>query len=248
LKTLLVIPARLHSTRLPEKMLLNRTGKPLLQHTWEAITTSQLADKIIVATDSERIAEAVSLFGGNVVLTDSRHASGTDRLGEVAQRFPDYQILVNVQGDEPEIAAADVDSAIRLVLQNESCDMATLATHLPEGEQLVNPATVKVVFDRRQRALYFSRAPIPWPRDGFESVAAHQPDTWFQHIGIYVYRRETLLELIDCPRPPCEVAESLEQLRALHLGKSILVGIVPHATRGIDTPEDYEAFVRRNST
>ena len=246
MKTLIVIPARLASTRLPEKLLLSETGKPLIQHTYEAAAKSKIADEILVAADDPKIVEAVSAFDGNVTITRSDHQSGTDRLAEIAERRPDVQLFINVQGDEPEIDAADIDLAARLLQDNPHADMATLATPIDDADAFANPSNVKVVFDQNQRALYFSRSPVPYPRGGFDkTVDDFAGGVFFQHVGLYVYRREMLLELTRTPRPPMEIAESLEQLRALHLGKEILVAVTPHNASGIDTVEDYQAFVSR---
>ncbi len=245
MKTLIVIPARLESTRLPRKMLLSETGRTLVEHTWEAARRATLADELVVAVDDTSVADAVSAFGGTAINTLRNHASGTDRLAEVARMRPEFDLLVNVQGDEPEMCPRDIDAAIALLRDNPDADMATLAAPIGDASLLGNPACVKVVFDQRQRALYFSRSPIPHPREGQAEALSRYPGAYFQHLGIYVYRRETLLELSAAPRTPAEQAESLEQLRALHLGKTILVGLAERACRGIDTREDYEAFVSR---
>jgi 3-deoxy-manno-octulosonate cytidylyltransferase (CMP-KDO synthetase) len=244
-KTLIVIPARLESTRLPQKMLLRETGKPLLQHTWEAASQATRGDDLVVAVDDPQLASAVESFGGTPLMTARSHASGTDRLAEVARMRPGFDLLVNVQGDEPEMNPVNIDAAIDLLAGHSEAHMATLATPLRDPSLLGNAACVKVVIDARGRALYFSRSPIPHPREGVDGALDRHPHTWFQHLGIYVYRRETLLEVSAAPRSPAEQAESLEQLRALHLGKIILVGITEHACRGIDTPEDYREFVSR---
>ncbi len=238
----------MESTRLPRKMLLDRTGTPLVQHTWLAASRSRLADQVMVATDHPDIARIVEGFGGQVILTSPDHASGTDRLAEVARQHPDFDIWVNVQGDEPEMDPQHIDAAIAALRNAPAADMATLACPIRQPDLLTSPACVKVVFDAAGRALYFSRSPIPFARSGFATALDDYPDTWFQHIGIYVYRRPVLLELTESDRPSAERAESLEQLRALHLGKTILVRVVPAASPGIDTPEDYEAFVSRFSS
>lgn len=254
LKTLIVIPARLASTRLENKLLLEETGKPLIQHTYEASAHSTLASDILVAADDPRIEEAVRSFGGNVEMTRPDHQSGTDRLAEIAERHPEIDLFINVQGDEPEIEAQDIDMAARLLLGSDDADMSTLATPLTERQRVEDPDCVKVVFDRSGKALYFSRSPIPFPRSGSETMLSASegnpdgPPVWFQHVGLYVYRRETLLELTRTPRPPMEIAESLEQLRALNLGKTILVGVTPRTSCGIDTRDDYLAFVSRMSS
>jgi len=254
LKTLIVIPARLASTRLENKLLLAETGQSLIQHTYQAASRSQLADEILVAADDPKIVEVVNSFGGNACLTSADHQSGTDRLAEIALQRPDVELFINVQGDEPELDAADIDMAARLLLDSNanhqhSADMATLATPMFDPDRIRDPACVKVVFDGQGRALYFSRSVIPCLREGMESLDNRASDStapiFFQHVGLYVYRRATLLELTASPRPPMEMVESLEQLRALHLGKTILVGVTPRSSRGIDTVDDYRAFVSR---
>jgi 3-deoxy-manno-octulosonate cytidylyltransferase (CMP-KDO synthetase) len=229
-------------------MLLDRTGMPLIRHTWLAARQSLLAHDLMVATDDREIFGVVESFGGKAIMTDPGHATGTDRLAEVARQCPEYGILVNVQGDEPEMDPRDIDLAISTLLNDATADMATLACPIHDRSMIEDPACVKVVFDHRQRALYFSRSAIPFPRSGFETAIDDFPRAWFQHLGIYVYRRQTLLEISHAVRPPAEQAESLEQLRALHAGKTILVGLAATATKGIDTAGDYEAFVRRNAS
>lgn len=250
MKTLIVIPARLASSRLPNKLLLSETGQPLLQHTYEAAAKSAAADDIVVAADDPQIAAAVQAFGGKVEMTSAEHQSGTDRLAEIAQRRPDVELFINVQGDEPEIEAVDIDTAAQLLLDHPAADMSTLATPIVDFELVSDPACVKVVFDQQKRALYFSRSPIPYAREGLDQArqAVGDQPLYYQHVGLYVYRRETLLELTAAPRPPAEIAESLEQLRALNLGKQILVGMASQASRGIDTRADYQVFVSRHST
>lgn len=243
MKTLIVIPARLQSTRLPRKMLLAETGKPLIQHTHESASTSQKMTRLIVATDDPEIRDTVTGFDGEVEMTDAGHPSGTDRVAEVASRHPEFEIVVNVQGDEPLIPAAAIDLAISILEENPDAMMATLATPIRTQELLDDPACVKVVLDSRGRALYFSRSPIPYPRN-------FEPDQWntetppfLQHIGLYAYRREFLLKIPQLPSCDSEKIESLEQLRVLHGGYPIIVGVVDQAIPGIDTLEDYQQFV-----
>ena len=250
MKSHIVIPARLASTRLPEKLLLRETGKPLLQHTYEAAQKAKLPDGITIAVDHPRIFEAVVTFGGLPVMTDPHAASGTDRIAEVARSRSDVDIFVNVQGDEPEIAGESIDHVTRLLIDNPSADVATLATPLMRKEDVEDPACVKVVCDRSGRALYFSRSVIPHDRG--QSLAWQagklpvQDSPYLQHLGIYAYRRDFLLRLSELPASSLEQLEKLEQLRFLQAGKTILVGIVDTHPRGIDTPADYQAFVRRH--
>ena len=242
----IVIPARLASTRLPRKMLLAETGKPLIQHVWEGACRSKLASGVCVATDDDEIFQAVQNFGGQAVMTSRDLTCGTERVAAVAAQMPDVDIFVNVQGDEPEMTGETVDATISLLLKHPEAVMATVAAPLRQREGLNDPACVKVVFDDQQRALYFSRSLIPYPRDGVtDELLNAEPPLFYQHMGIYAYRRDFLLRYAAMPRTSLEKTESLEQLRALQNGFSILVGVVPRSSIGIDTPEDYAAFVRR---
>lgn len=245
LRSYIVIPARLASTRLPRKLLLRETGKSVLQHTYEAASRASRPLGICVAADHQEIADEVRNFGGRVLMTDPQAASGTDRVAEVARSLKDADVIVNVQGDEPEVAGDSIDLAVKLLEDHPDAAMSTLATPIRTRRQLDDPACVKVVFDARGHALYFSRSPIPHVRDWDESVLSAQPPCFFQHIGLYAYRRDFLLEYSDLPQTSLEKLEKLEQLRALAAGKTILVGVVDEPTIGIDTPHDYEAFVRR---
>lgn len=241
----IVIPARLASTRLPRKLLLAETGKPLIQHTYEAACRASRPSGVLVAADCEEIAAAVRSFGGRVELTSPDCASGTDRVAEIARKLPDVDVLVNVQGDEPEISAVAIDLAVDLLERDDDAVMSTLATPIRSQEKLNDPACVKVVFDRMGRAIYFSRAAIPYARNWDDSLLAANPPHFFQHIGLYAYRRAFLLELAAMPRAAIEQVENLEQLRVLDAGRSILVGVIDEPTIGIDTPADYRAFVER---
>lgn len=241
----IVIPARLASTRLPRKLLLKETGKSVLQHTYEAASRAKKPGGICVAADCEEIAAEVRNFGGCVELTSPDCPSGTDRVAEIARKLMGVDVLVNVQGDEPEISAAAIDLAVELLEKDSSAVMSTLATPIRTKEQLHDPACVKVVFDSRGRAIYFSRAPIPFPRNWDDSLLSAQPAHFYQHIGLYAYRREFLLQLASMPRAAIETVENLEQLRVLAAGYTILVGVIDKPTIGIDTPEDYRAFVER---
>jgi len=241
----IVIPARLASTRLPRKMLLRETGKSLIQHTYEAASRSTLAGGVCVATDHEEILAEVRGFGGQAEMTSPRAASGTDRVAEIASRRADVDIFINVQGDEPELAGHSIDLLIGLLEDNPQAPMATLATPIRRRDQLEDPACVKVVFDSRGRAMYYSRSPIPHARQWDDALLADHPPHFFQHVGIYAYRREFLLEIAQMPPSPLEQLEKLEQLRVLEAGREIIVGVVDEPTVGIDTPQDYQAFVQR---
>lgn len=246
LKSTIVIPARLASTRLPRKLLLSETGRPLIQHTYEAASRATRPSGVLVAADCEEIAAAVREFGGRVELTSPDCASGTDRVAEIARQVPDVDVLVNVQGDEPEISARAIDLAVELLESDPAAVMSTLATPIRRREQLLDPACVKVIFDQRRRAIYFSRAPIPFARTWDDGLLAADPPHFHQHIGLYAYRREFLLQLAGLPRAGIECVENLEQLRVLDAGYTILVGTIDEPTIGIDTPEDYQAFVERS--
>lgn len=254
MKSQIIIPARLASTRLPQKLLLCETGKPLIQHTYESALRARRPNRVCVATDHEEILQAVRAFGGQAEMTDPNAASGTDRVAEVARRMmdtdaADTEIIVNVQGDEPEIAGRSIDLAIELLERNPDAPMATLATPIRSRRQLEDPACVKVVFDHQQRALYFSRCPIPRAREWDDALLSAEPPLFYQHVGLYAYRCDFLLKLAAMPVSSLEQVEKLEQLRVLQAGYTILVGVVDEPTFGIDTPEDYRAFVakmRRN--
>lgn len=248
LRSYVIIPARLASQRLPRKLLLKETGKSVLQHTYEAAARSTKPAGVYVATDHPEIAIEVLSFGGQVVMTDPAAASGTDRVAEVARDLTDADVIINVQGDEPNIAPASIDRAIQMLEENPRAVMATLAFPIRERNRLEDPACVKVVLDASGRALYFSRSPIPFARTWDERLLLAEPALFYQHIGVYAYRRDFLLWLAEMPPGKLEKAESLEQLRALEAGIDILVAVVDEPSLGIDTPEDYRAFVRQMQT
>ncbi len=239
MRTAIVIPARYASNRLPAKPLLRETGKYLVQHVYERACESSAAE-IIVATDDERIAAAVRSFGGRVAMTRADHASGTDRVAEVAETL-EADVIVNLQGDEPLIEPASLDLLPGLLTRDPAADVATLAVPIASLEQWRDPNCVKVVRDAQGAALYFSRSPIPYVRDGVPDWGS---GLFLQHLGLYAYRRRFLLELAKQPPAPLEMSEKLEQLRVLALGRRIQVGIVAHASRGVDTPADYARFVQ----
>lgn len=238
MNAVIIIPARYASSRLPGKPLLHATGKFLIQHCYEQAQKAKRANRVIVATDDVRIAEAVRSFGGEVAMTRADHVSGTDRIAEVAESV-EAEIIVNLQGDEPQFDPAGLDLLIELV-SNAKTPMATLAVPILDNATYRNPNVVKVVRDDDGRALYFSRSPIPMVRDGDPDFTSGQ---FLQHLGVYAYRRDTLLTLARTPAHALELAEKLEQLRALATGIAIRVGVVPVGHRGIDTPEDYAEFV-----
>ena len=248
MNSVIIIPARLGSTRLNRKLLLKETGKSVLHHTYQSASESQKAEKVIVAADDAAIVAEVESFGGNVVMTDPNHVCGTDRVAEVAQSLEGVDIIVNVQGDEPELPASGIDLAISLLEQNSDAPMSTLATPIRNRNLLEDSSCVKVVLNQASRAMYFSRSPIPCPRQWDKQLLFSTPASFMQHVGIYGYRRDFLLEIPGLPSPPMEMIESLEQLRVLASGNEILVGMIDHPIAGIDTIDDYRSFVRRHSS
>ena len=240
-----VIPARSASTRLPQKLLLRETGRSVLEHTYLAACRATRAHGVCVAAADEMIAADVRRFGGDCVMTDPLAQSGTDRVAEVARAMPAVDIFVNVQGDEPEIDPAQIDQVIDLITSDPQAAMATLAVPIREKQRLFDPACVKVVFDSAGRALYFSRSPIPHPRNWRDSMLDDEPTRFWQHLGIYAYRRDFLLRFSELAPSGLEATESLEQLRVLEAGYAIQVGATQHAAKGIDTWDDYRAFVSR---
>ncbi len=240
-----LIPARFASTRFPGKPLADILGKPMIQHVYERTIRSTLVDDVIVATDDERIAAVVRGFGARVEMTRSDHPSGTDRLAEVAQRL-DAEIIVNVQGDEPLIAPEMIDEAVAPLASDASIPMGTLKSPLVCAEDYANPNVVKVVTDRDGFALYFSRSPLPYVRndqglDFGEIVRRFAPA---RHIGLYVYRRDFLLDYARLQPTALELAEQLEQLRALEHGYRIRVVETSRSSLGVDVPEDLKAVER----
>ena len=230
-----VIPARFASSRFPGKALASLAGKPMIQHVWERAQQSRyLQQNLVVATDDERIADAVRGFGGRVRMTRADHPSGTDRLAEVASSEP-ASLYVNIQGDEPLIDPEAIDAAILSVYGDESVSMGTLKKTIVDPTDVVNTNVVKVVTNLLGDAIYFSRCPIPYERDGRSAMPLYA-----KHIGLYVYRRDFLLAYPDLEIGPLERAECLEQLRALENGYKIRVVPTEYESLGVDTPEDLE--------
>lgn len=237
-----VIPARYASTRFPAKPLARETGKYLIQHVCERLSGAKRISRVIVATDDVRIREAVESFGGVVAMTREDHPSGTDRVAEVAAGL-DAELILNVQGDEPEIDPGHLDLLIERMSQDPDAEIGTLSCPFAGQADPRDPNKVKVVVSTAGRALYFSRSLIPFPRDA--AGVADDPTKWLLHVGVYAYRRAALLKVAALPPSPLELAERLEQLRALENGMLISVVRVDHAAPGIDTPDDYAAFVSR---
>ncbi len=240
-----VIPSRYASTRLPGKALADIAGKPMVQHVYERAAESSAA-RVVVATDDERVVAAVESFGGEVVMTSPDHPSGTDRIEEVVRLLglPDDALVVNVQGDEPLIPAAVIDQVAANLSAHPEAGVATLCEPIDSIEDFINPNVVKLVADENGLALYFSRAPIPWDRDGFSagSSAGEVPANARRHLGIYAYRVSLLKQFVSWPPAQLESYESLEQLRALANGARIHVAdAVAPVPPGVDTATDLDA-------
>ncbi|MBI4595658.1 MAG: 3-deoxy-manno-octulosonate cytidylyltransferase [Candidatus Tectomicrobia bacterium] len=247
-KVIAVIPARYASTRFPGKPLALILGKPMLQYVYERSNQAALVDKVVIATDDERITSAAESFGAEVVMTSPDCATGTDRIAEVSKRnkYKGFGLVVNVQGDEPLIDPKMIDSCVEVMLKNSKWAMATSKCSLENLKELFDPNVVKVVTDKTERALYFSRSPIPYDRDRWGNIFSDKEpfrsglDFYhvFRHIGIYVYRRHFLLKFTELAPTPLEKTERLEQLRALEHGFTIGVVKTKSKSVGVDTPED----------
>jgi 3-deoxy-manno-octulosonate cytidylyltransferase (CMP-KDO synthetase) len=253
----IVIPARFASSRLPEKMLLDETGWPLIRHVFEQAKKVKKAGRILIATDDQRIVDVIEGCGGEAIMTSPDHPNGTSRIAEVAAKLSSTDIIVNVQGDEPEIEPEKIEALIDVFMAGDA-DMGTLVTPFPmhakdgPGSPL-DPNCVKAVLGAPVKkddgnvlgyqALYFSRSPIPYARD--HAGAVINPADYFLHLGIYAYRPAFLQKYINLPQGKLENTEKLEQLRVLENGFKIVAGIVPEATPGIDTRIDYDAFLAR---
>lgn len=231
----IIIPARYGSSRLEGKPLLKACGKPIIQWVWEKAKNCPLVDRVIVATDDERIFDACKDFGAEVEMTSTEHKSGSDRIAEVANRHPEIAYIINLQGDEPLIEQANIELVIKGVLEDEKADISTLLREIKEENEAQNPNLVKCVFDVNNYAMYFSRSKIPYERNTGKSKI-------YGHLGIYGYKREALFKMTKLPQTTYEQAESLEQLRALQNGMKIKVAIVENVPVGIDTIEDFEKF------
>ena len=243
-----VIPARYGSTRFPGKALVPIKDKPMVQWVYERTKRSTLVQRVIVATDDERILSAVRGFGGEAVLTRKDHATGTDRIAEVARALS-CDIVVNVQGDEPLIRPEMIDEAVRPLAVDPTVVMGTIAKRISDPRETGDPNVVKVVLDGKGFALYFSRAPVPWDRDawarGVEQASYAPVGLHLKHIGLYVYRREFLLAFAEMPPTPLEEREKLEQLRALENGHRIRVVVTEHESFGVDIPDDLGKILQR---
>jgi len=259
-KIVVCIPARYESTRFPGKVLAQQTGKFLVQHTYEQARKARLPERVIIAADDERIVSAARTFDAECVLTRVDHQSGTDRIAEAVAEV-DADIVINVQGDEPNIDPSHIDQLAQMLVNDPDAPMATLATRLSKPEQVADPNIVKAIISscavrdascdnpqstihnpQSAKAIYFSRCPIPYDRAAGGIGPAEQ---YLRHIGIYAYRKDFLRKLTTLAQTPLEKLEKLEQLRVIENGFAILVGIVEDTSEGIDTPEQYAAFVAR---
>lgn len=234
-KTAIIIPARYGSSRLEGKPLIKVMGKSVIQWVYEKAQAAKLADMIIVATDDERIFNEVKSFGGEVEMTSTEHKCGSDRIMEVVSRHPEISYICNLQGDEPLIKSESIDDVIRNVKEDENADISTLIRVLTDEEEINNPNLVKCVIDKNNFALYFSRSKIPFERNS--GIAK-----FYGHLGIYGYKRKALEAMTTLEQTPLEMAESLEQLRALENGMKIKTSVVDFVPVGIDTKEDVEHF------
>lgn len=233
-KTAIIIPARYGSSRLEGKPLIVVCGKPIIQWVYEKAQQSKLADIIIVATDDQRIYDAVKSFGGNVEMTSTEHKCGSDRIKEVVMRHPEISYVVNLQGDEPLIKPESIDAVAKNVKEDKLADISTLIRKITP-EEAENPNLVKCVVDNLGFAMYFSRSKIPFERNVVKS-------DFYGHLGIYGYKRDALIRMTELPQSSCEMSESLEQLRALQNGMKIKTSVVDFIPVGIDTIEDLEKF------
>lgn len=236
MKILGIIPARYESSRFPGKPLIDIAGKSMIQRVYEQCQKSSRLDKVIVATDDQRILDHLKTFGAEGLMTSTKHASGTDRCGEVAEKFPEFDILINIQGDEPMIDPLQIDLLCSCFEDSDTC-IATLVKRINTNEELFNENTPKVILNKNQQAVYFSRATIPYIR-GKKSDIWINEYTFYKHIGIYGFRRQTLSEIIKLATSSLEMAEGLEQLRWIENGYSIKTAITDKESQAIDTPND----------
>ena len=234
-QTAIIIPARYESSRLRGKPLIEVGGKPIIQWVFEKAVQAQLADRVIIATDNEKIYETSLMFGAEAEMTLDTHNSGSDRIAEVVERHPEIAYIVNLQGDEPMINPETIDTVIRLLKEDDEADISTLVREVKEENEINNPNLVKCVFNNLGYAMYFSRSKIPYERNVGHSK-------FYGHLGIYGYKREALFNMTGGNQTSLELSESLEQLRALQMGMKIKVSVVEDKPIGIDTIEDLNNF------
>ena len=238
-ETAIIIPARYGSSRLEGKPLLKANNKPIIQWVWEKAKSCPMVDRVIVATDDDRIYNACKEFRAEVEMTSTEHKSGSDRIAEVAERHPEIGYIINLQGDEPLIEQANIELVIKGVKEDANADISTLVREIKDADEVNNPNLVKCVVDFNNYAMQFSRSKIPYER-------AENDGSWkfYGHLGIYGYKREALFKMTKLPQAPYEMAEKLEQLRALQNGMKIKIAVVDNVPVGIDTAEDFEKFKR----
>lgn len=234
-KTAVIIPARYSSKRLEGKPLIKVCDKPIIQWVWEKAKQVKSADMVIIATDNQQIYDVCKAFGADVEMTSPNHQSGSDRIKEVAQKYPDISYIINLQGDEPMINPDCVEEVIKQITENTDADISTLLTELNPDADLDDPNMVKCVINNEGYAMYFSRSKIPYERN-------YDIAKFYKHIGLYGYKREALFKMSELEQPAIEKAESLEQLRALYYGMKIKTSIVEYDSIGIDTLEDLNEF------
>ena len=236
-QTAVIIPARYGSSRLEGKPLLKANNKPIIQWVWEKAKNCTGIDRVIIATDDDRIFNACKEFGAEVEMTSTEHKSGSDRIAEVANRHPEIAYIINVQGDEPLIEPANIELVRKGVAEDNTADISTLVREIKDKDEINNPNLVKCIFDVNNFAMYFSRSKIPYERNEGKSK-------FYGHLGIYGYKKEALFKMTSLPQTSYEMSESLEQLRALQNGMKIKIAIVENIPVGIDTIEDFEKFKR----
>ena len=234
-KTAIIIPARYSSRRLNAKPLIEVCNKPIIQWVWEKAKLVKSADMVIIATDNQEIYDKAKSFGAEVEMTSDKHQSGSDRIVEVVQKYPEISYVVNLQGEEPMINPDSIEEVIKLIKDNENTDIATLVSLIKADEDLEDPNMVKCVFDKDGYALYFSRSKIPYERN-------YDITSFYKHIGLYAYKRDSLFKMSEMEQADIEKAESLEQLRALYNGMKIKTSVIEDSSIGIDTIEDLKAF------
>ncbi|MGB2600620.1 MAG: 3-deoxy-manno-octulosonate cytidylyltransferase [Candidatus Omnitrophota bacterium] len=241
MKVAAVIPARWDSTRLKGKILADINGKPMIQHVWERVSKAHEVDEVVIAVDKEKVLKVVESFGAKAVFTSPEQPSGTDRLAEVASTV-DADVYINVQADEPLIHPLMVDALAQVFEYERNVQMATLIKRIHSKEEIANPNVVKVVVDRKGFALYFSRSPIPYIREGSESIMDLQDvsGSYFKHIGLYSYTKDFLFTYTNLPKSTLEMDEKLEQLRVLEHGYKIMTVETRYDTVGVDTQEDLD--------
>ena len=234
-QTAIIIPARYESTRLKGKPLIEVGGKPIIQWVFEKAVKSTLADRVIIATDNEKIYETSLMFGAEAEMTLDTHNSGSDRIAEVAERHPEISYIINLQGDEPMINPETIDNVIRLLKEDDNADISTLVREIKDEKEVNDSNLVKCVFNNNGYAMYFSRSKIPFERNvGYSK--------FYGHIGLYGYKRDALFRMTNANQSSLELTESLEQLRALQMGMKIKVSVVEDSSIGIDTIEDLNNF------